>query len=113
DRDQRAGVARLGRSGEPPLLVHQVQGEDAVDGDVRPLGDPPHLGEQVGRVTLDGRKETGRLDELRYERLRRAPEPERDAGVPALEEAVDALPQRLAVTTSALPPVAAALDDRV
>ena len=71
DRDQRARVAGLGGSGEPPLLVHQVQGEDAVERDARPLGDPAHLVEQIRRVPLDGGDEPGRLDEPRDERLRR------------------------------------------
>jgi hypothetical protein len=113
DRDQRARVAGLGRRGEPPLLVHQVQGQHTVEANARSLGDAAHLLEQVRGVALDRRHEARRLQEGRDERLRRPPQPGGDIGVPGLEQPADRLPQRLAVGAAALAAVPAALDHRV
>ena len=89
-------LPRLRGGREPPLLVHQVQRQHALERDPGGLGDPAHLVEQVRRLALDGGDEARRPHELGDERRRVRFEPGRDVGVPALE-------QRLIYARSASP----------
>ncbi len=112
-RQQAAGVPRLGRSREPPLLVHQVQRQDALEGDPGRVGDPAYLLQQVGRVPPDRGHEARRRDQIGDEPGRRTAEARGDIRVPALEQRTDLRSQRLAVGVAALAPAAAAVHDQV
>ena len=112
-RHQAACVPRLRRRGEPPLLVHQVQRQDAVERDPGRLGDPAHLHQEAGRVPPDRVHEARCADELGHERRRWTVQPGGDVGVPALEQRPDRSSQRLAVGPATLARAAAAVDDRI
>ena len=103
-REHAARVARLRGGGEPPLLVHQVQREHALERDAGRLGDPAHLLQEIRRVPFGGGDESGGPDQIGDEVGRRPAEPRSHVGVPPLEQPGDPLAQRLAVSAAAAPP---------